>query len=519
MALFETLKQNSERNQRRRRIEELVKQLIENEEADGKCFPEEAENRKAFVAVLKKALEGCVKREGPVDATVKFHITEDRMTAYACLLPELWGGEKLTPGKYAEVLHESGITYGINDELALSYLAKRYYMHIFPIAKGTPKKDGEDGKTEELFEPLPVFRIEGHDGKPVDFSIMRPVQLIKRGEPVRRISRATKGTEGTDVTGRKLECKDGVEAEAVPGHNMQLAEDGLSIEASENGGVFLKDGEMYIQTAIVRRGGIKKNDELVWLAYVDGDICEGVKVESTSNIVVMGEIRGAEIHSKGSVRAQGGIRNGAHIEAHRQVLAPVIEDSVIKAGADIYAEEIYGSDVSSKGSIFVTGGKGTIRKSTVRAIEHIECNEIGDDSGENNEIVLGFYQELKDEIKQLSEEFDEVQGTLDKLRKNILKLRMGGGSLSLENRKLLSKLIEQKELYESRAADINLQLKEAKEKRRSGLESDLTCQKLNPPATVQIGEHKSSFAFPQSRCRFRLYAGSVITSAIPNKQH
>ncbi len=517
MALFETLKQNSERYQRRRKIEDLVKKLLGNEEADDKLFPKESENRKPFVDILIKALEGCLKTKEPVDAAMKFYITEDRMAAYACILPELWGGEKLSSAKYWEALHESGITYGINDERALSYLAKKDYLHIFQIAKGTPKKDGEDGKTEDLFEPMPVFRIEGQDGKPVDFSKMKPVQLIRKGESVCRIYQATKGTDGMDVTGRKLESKDGVSVETVPGHNMQLSEDGLSIEASENGGVFFKDGEMYIQTAIVRRGDIKENDDLVWLAYVDGDICEGVKVESTSNIVVMGEIRGAEIHSSGSVRAQGGIRNGSRIEAHRQVIAPVIEDSYIKAGGDIYAEEIYQSDVSSKGSIFITGGKGTIRKSTVRAIEHIECNEIGDDSGENNEIVLGFYQELKDEIKQLSEELDDAQGTLEKLRKNILKLRMGGGSLSLENRSLLSKLIEQRELYESRAADINLQLKEAKEKRRIRLESDLICQKLNPPASVQIGEQKSNFAFPISRCRFRLYAGSVITNALPNK--
>ncbi len=510
MNFFDQFKQSSEKNHRKREISNMVNQLLENEQEDRLLFPEDGDIWQPFLDILIDAIEEYTELAGSVDATIKFYITKDRMAAYACMLPPVGGGEKLKPRVYGEKLRESGITSCLNDELALTYLAKNNYLHIFPIAKGVRKKDGEDGRVEELFEPRPVFRIEGQDGAPIDFSELKPVQLIRRGETVCRVHPPTDGTEGIDVTGNRTPCKKGKPIEVVPGHNMLLSDDGLRIEASENGAVFLKDGETYVQTAIVRRGGIKQYDELVWLTYVDGDISENAKIESTSSIFVMGEIRGAEIHSNGSVRAQGGIRAGAKIIAKRQIIAPVIEDSCVKAGTDVYAEQILRSDVSSKGNVFVTGGEGTIKQSTVRAIEHIECNEVGEENGQPNEIVLGFYQELKDEINQLTDEYNDVQGVLEKLRKNILNLRMGGDSLPMEKRGLLSKLIEQRELYETRASEINASLKEAKEKRRSGLESVLVCNRLNPTATVQIGEHKNTFFYPENNCRFHLYAGNVM---------
>lgn len=505
------LNQFLQKNWRTSQAEELERQLLANEQADQKRFPAESAGWQPFLRVLQEALRQYAATEDPINASVQFFLTEDRMVAYACMLPPLDGGQEILPDAYGRALEQSGITTGIDDELALTYLAKRHYLHIFPIAKGVPKQDGTDGSYERLFEPRPVFRPEGKDGQPVDFSEKRPVQVIRKGEAVCRIIPATSGQDGVDVTGRKLPCRHGVPSDVQPGHNMQFSEDGLRIEATENGSVFLKNGKLYVQTAIVRSGDLQTDDDFVWLAYVDGDIPEGIKVISTSNIIVMGEIRGAEIYTKGCVRAQRGIRNGAHIEARRQVLAPIIEDSCIKAGMDVYAEEIRNSDVTSRGSIFVTGGAGRIQGGTIRAIEQVQCTEVGSEAGGQTSFILGYWQDLRDEIEQLAKEMDEIQSTLELLRKNILNLRMGGDHLSVEKRELLDQLVEQKQLYEERAAEVQIRQKEAEQERRNGLNSQLFCQQAHPLTIVQIGDHVRQFTFPETNCRFRLYAGDVVT--------
>ncbi len=509
MSILDLFRQSRAVSQRKREAANLIQQLAENEKADRAGFPEEYGKWKPFLTILNGTLERYAEMDAdkPVDATIKFFITEDRMAAYACILPPLNGGKGLSPEEYSIELGKSGITSCINEGLALGFLERRDYLHIFPIAKGIPSRDGTDGRVEELFEPRPVFRTEGQGGEPVDFSELRPVQLIRKGETVCNVFPATKGQEGIDVTGNRLPCRDGIPVEVMAGHNMEISEDSLRIVATENGGVFQKDGATYVQTAIVRRGDLKADDDLVWLAYIDGDIPEGINVVSTSNVVVMGEIRGAVVRSKGCVRAQGGIRKGSRIEAERQVLAPVIEDSYVRAGRDIYAGEIRKSDVVSGGNVYVTGGSGVIQGGIVHAIGNIECLEITGGA----KFVLGFSQDLNEKIERLSVVKDEVQGSIDVLRKKILNLRKGGESLPLEKRKLLSQLVEQKEQYEELSTEIGAQLKEAKEKRRTGLDSELICKKMEPPVEVQIGEHTGRFAFPETQCRFHLYAGQVMS--------
>lgn len=496
---------------RKQQVYEMIEKLLENERSDQKLYPEECKGWQPFLTSLRGRLEKYQDVYGAVDASAQFFITEDKMTAYACILPPLGGGKELKLEAFEKALEKSGVSVGINNELACKFVAKRNYLHIFPIAKGTPSTDGTDGRREDLFEPMPVFKTEGHDGVPIDFSVMRPVQLIRKGGTVSRIYPPTPGKEGVDVTGQKIPCYNGVPAEIRLGHNTQLSEDGLRVETIENGGVFEKDGVMYVQTAIVRTGGLKADDELVWLAYIDGDIPEGIKVESTSNVVVMGEIRGADIHTSGSVRAQGGIRKGSHIVAKHQVLAPVIEESYVRAGRDIYAEEIRDSEVSSNGSVFITGGKGLIQGGTVRARYRLECKQIGIEEGGRNEVILGYSDELGEEISELTDEMEDVQSTLDKLRKNILNLRMGGERLSPEKRELLDQLVEQKDLYAERAAEISAQLKEAKGRRREGLDSEARCEKMYPFTTISIGGHTGKFAYPETNCRIHLYAGQVMT--------
>lgn len=499
---------------RKHQVTKLIMQLDENEKEDCEQFPEDGERWTPFLLVLKNTLEQYRERdpEEPVDAAVCFYITKDRMHAYACMLPPLSGGKDLPLDEFGKGLQRSGITTGINEELTLTILAERKYLHLFPIAEGTPPQDGKDGWREDLFEPRPVFMIEQREKSQLDFSNQRPVQLIRRGETVSHIHPSVPGKEGVDVTGHKLPCRHGKPAEIQMGINMELSEDGTRLEATANGAVFVNDkGDLYVQTAIVRRGNLKADDDFVWMAYIDGDVPEGVKVVATSNILVMGEVRGAEIQTKGCLRVQKGIRAGSSIEARGQVLAPVIESSRVKAGRDIFAEEIRDSDILCRGSLYVTGGKGLIHGGTVRAVEQVVCTQVGSPSGGRTQFLLGYSPELKEELNRLSAEWEETQAMVEKLWKNIHSLRKGGGTLSLEKRKLLSQLVEQKTLYEEHAAELGAQLRKAQDQRRVNGSGQIVCQKMYPVTAVRIGSRSNEFTLPESPCRIHLYAGQVVS--------
>jgi len=514
MSIFDTIQQSGAALQRKLQISGLIGQLNDNEREDRERYPADASRWQPFLKALRGALEEykSQKAEEPVDASVRFYVTPDKMNAYGCILPPVDGGKELTPAAFGKAFQNSGITAGIDQELSASVLARRLYLHIFPVARGTLPQDGTDGSFEYLFQPRPVFQIDVREGKTADFSQVRPVQLVRRGEPVCRITLPTPGVEGSDVTGKKLPCRPGVPAIVYEGRNTALSEDGTRLEATENGAVYVdQDGEFFVQTACLRSGGITADDDLVWLTYVDGDIAEGVKIQSTSSILVMGEIRGAEICSKGSVRAQKGILKGAKIEAKGQVLAPVIRDAEIKAGKDVYAEQIVDSDVSADGGVFVLGGEGVIKGGVIRTRTQVECIQVGDRSGSRNQFCVGWMPELDEEIKRLSGELDETQKTLEKLRKNVVNLRIAGDALSMEKKELLGQLTEQKNLYEARTAELDERLKAEKEKLREARSGRVLCKEMNPVTIVQIGDRSGEFKYPDSNCNIRVYMGQVVS--------
>jgi len=513
MSILEVIQQNGAALQRKLQVSGLIGQLNDNEKEDRARYPEDWERWRPFLQTLRGALEGYkeLKAEEPVDASARFFVTEDRMFAYACVLPPMDGGKELAPAAFDRAMKRNGISAGIDKEISRSVLEKKQYLHLFPVARGRLPQDGTDGSSEYLFQPQPVFQVDVREGTTADFSDPHPVQLIRRGEPLCLITLPTPGQDGTDVTGWKLPCRPGSPVEVPVGHNTKISEDGRRLEATEDGAVFVKDGEFFVQTACLRSGGIHQDDDLVWLTYVDGDVTEGVRIESTSSILVMGEIRGAEIHSSGSVRAQKGIGKGSVIAAKGQVLAPVIQGAVIESGKDVFAEAVLDSDLSVGGNVFVLGGEGVIRGGLVRARDRVECIRIGDATRERNQFFVGWSPELTGEIDRLSGELDEAQKTLDKLRKNVLNLRMAGEALSQEKRELLAQLTEQKELYEARVAELDGLLKAAKEKLRAARSGQVICKEMNPVTVVQIGDRTGEFNFRDTNCNIHVYAGQVIT--------
>lgn len=134
--------------------------------------------KEARRARRKKALEGTME---PLNAESRFFLSQDRMAAYACLLPPENGGEALTLETFLEDMRYEGIVCGVLEETIPHQFSLGDY-HIFPVARGTLPQAGENGKVVEMFQRHSRIRLEVQSGSEVDFSEGRQVPAYSEGD-------------------------------------------------------------------------------------------------------------------------------------------------------------------------------------------------------------------------------------------------------------------------------------------------------------------------------------------------
>lgn len=524
MSIFERLVQKGtdigQASQRARQVSAMASQLQENERKDVARFPRDAENMKPCFPKLREELEryrdrGREKTEAgfsPVNASMKLFLSKDRMNAYVCLLPPMDGGEDISERVFWEELYYEGISAGLQEDLAKEYIYQRQYLRLFPIARGVPPKAGEDGGVEELFQRMPPLSIETARDCTMDFSNRRPVVMVHRGETICNIRFPVPGVDGHDVTGRTIPCREGKSPRIPMGMNTTMSSDGTKLVAKEDGVLYAEDGKFYIQPANVLKGPVDSPTvEAKGDLFVDGDVLDGGEIVVSGNVFVQGAVIGGTVRATaGSVRAQAGIRENARVSASGQVQTPSIDNSTVSAGGNVYAEVIADSDVICGGSVYVNGGRGLILGGFIKARKQIVCTQIGNVSGQPGKVAVGYFPEVIEEIEELDGRLEIVRETLEKLRKSIAALRMGGETLSLEKRALLNQLTEQRSLYEQQESDFSQKLKAAKEKMRTAMSGKIVCGEMYPPVTVYISDRIKEFTLPETGCNIHVYAGQVV---------
>lgn len=525
MSIFERFVQKGadigQAGQRKMQISAFISQIQSSVQEDSGRYPEDAEQMKPLYPKLKEAMDRYRDKSrsktetgglAPVNAAVKFFLSEDRMSAYACLLPPMDGGKDMDTDTFWEELRYEGISAGLQRELAESYIRQREYLHIFPVARGTLPRDGEDGTVTDLFQRLAPLAIETAQNRTMDFSEQNPVVIVHRGDAICNIQPPVPGENGEDVVGHILPCREGVTPEVPMGRNTTLSLDGTQLLSVADGILYEEAGQFCVRPANVLAGPVTgpaaavKGD-----LFVDGNVLAGAVIVAAGSIFIQGGIWGATVKATaGSLRAQSGIKEKAKIEAAGQVQAPSISDSTVSAGSNVYAEVIADSNVTCGGSVYVNGGRGLILGGEIKARNRVVCTQLGNVSGHSCRIAVGYLPEVFQELGDVENQLTSVQDTLEKLRKSIGSLRMGGETLSLEKRALLSQLMEQRGLYEEQEGIFIARQKAAKEKLRTALSGKVICQELYPPATVQIGDRSKEFILPETDCVIHTYAGQVV---------
>ncbi len=520
MSIFDKISRRNDEaasraRERKRRYNELTDRLVSNIKNNQSASPEDAHFFKAALSFLKGKMRRYIEdreNDTPLGARACFLVSEDRMRAFTCVLPPEEGGEEITLDEFQRARHYEGIDCGILEENEQRIVQGRQYLRLIQIAQGKLPENGKAGIVSNMFKRCPVLTIDVPEEEEVDFGVEVPIQIVQKGAVLCKIQPSVPGKDGMDVMGNVLPCESVDDFTVLYGKNTSMSEDGRSLLADTDGIVFWDEDGWTVRKATVFEGNVvDKNIDIAGHLYVNGDVRDGASVTATGDIVIMGEVCGARVDSRnGSIRVIRGIKSDSQVKSKVQVQASVMSDSRVEAGEHVYAGVIEQCDVVSGGTICVGGEHGLILGGYVKAKDKIRCLKVGNMSGTNTRLAVGYKPELAKELEDVQPVLAEVQGTLGMLRKNISALRMAGNTLSQEKRKVLDQLVEQRKAYEQKEADLLKRQKTVQEELRKARSGSVSYRELWPVTEVRIGDKVGIFNSQEKNGNVHVFAGNVV---------
>lgn len=474
-------------------------------------YPEDGKTIENFSWALKETCRVRYKKAAdgelqPMKAAAQFFLSQDRMSAFGCLLPPENGGDEITLEEFMEDLHYEGINYGIlREEIQREF--GRGYLRIFPVARGKPPQEGEDGKVVELFKRRKTMQLEVQNGSQVDFGEDVQLQPIRKGTAVCLIRPPRAGADGMDVTGQKRPVRPAVKARIPQGENTVIGRGGQALIAEADGILYIENDQFCIHAQKIIDGDMDQFQGTLRISgnlYIGGTVDGGVDIEASGDIVINGKLGRARVVSTGgTIRIQQGVygtQGETRLTAACQVQAPVMEWAEIEAGTSVIADAILNSSIRCGGTVYVMSGRGMIVDSHIQAGDSILCLRIGNLAGGRSQVSVGYPPHIPEAWKRLKAELSSVQSVVEKLWEPITTLRKKGYRITDGERELLEQLAEQRSLYlekkEALAAELKLLEKELDKKSRGRIR----CEKLYPHLEVQIGRLTEEITTIEEQC-------------------
>lgn len=484
-------------------------------------YPDDGRNVDSFVRALKEVCRDRRKKAleiepQPMKAEARFFLSEDRMSAYACLLPPENGGDGITLEEFLGDMHYEGIHHGVLQEEVRREFSFGYH-HIFLVARGTPPQAGEDGKVTELFQRRRNMRLEVQNGSEVDFSQDVQLQPVRRGTVICLIRPPKPGRDGMDVTGQGLPCPQAASACVPRGKNTMIDRGGQALTASVDGILYIENDQFCIHEQKIIEGGLDQFQGTLRVSgnlYIGGNVDGGVDIEASGEIVINGRMGQARVTSVGgTIRVQQGVygtEGKTFLSAACQVQSPVMEWAEIEAGTSVIAETISNSMIHCGGTVHVMNGRGMIVDSQIRAGGSILCLRVGNLAGGRSRFSVGYPPYIPESWEKIRAELAEVQSTLEKLWGSITVLRKKGNRISDGERSVLDRLVEQRELYTAKRDALMIDLRTVNKELDKKSTGRIRCEKLFPCLDVQIGRSMEEITSVEEDCNIHIEESRML---------
>ncbi|MBQ7583710.1 MAG: DUF342 domain-containing protein [Lachnospiraceae bacterium] len=351
-----------------------------------------------------------ILEEGGEDMTVssddfELYTTSGGIEAFITMKEE---GKKIDRDSLIESLQEMDITYGLIEENIDKICSGNYDKRPIPIARGNIPKKGADGWYEFFFNTEVGRKPKILEDGSVDYQTMEKFTVVKEGDLLAVYHDAEEGEEGHAVNGTAISGKKGIEKELLKGTGFALSEDKHTYTAAIEGMVELNGGilnvikHLEVEDVTLATGNIDFDGSV----HVKGNIENGAVVKAAGDIVVDGNIGGAEIISDGNVTLNRGMNAGRHgkVRAKGKIMSKFFESVIVMSDSDIEVVNCVNSLLRAKGWIrssrSIIGGKAFASKG-------YKVTNLGNEAGTATQVQIGIDEDVINKIGELTEKQKE----------------------------------------------------------------------------------------------------------------
>ncbi|MGN0602945.1 MAG: DUF342 domain-containing protein [Oscillospiraceae bacterium] len=374
-----------------------------------------------------------------VDCSYDVTVSPGNKEAFVFVKPPSGTGKHVTEEGIKEALKVNNVVFGYRDDMIKMIVNERKYSQKLCVAVAQLPVDGVSGsityKYAKTVEAAPTENEKGF----VDYKDLGLIRIIRAGDVIADITLPTEGEPGIDVRGGKIQQYPGKKAQFSVGTNTKITDDGLHIVAAVDGQLVFKSNAFSVDTTVTINGDVDAsigNINFIGDVIIKGNICEGFKVSSNSNITVSGEVNGATLEAGGNITIKQGCIY-SKITCHGNVSALFCERSSINCDGDISAQNYVICDIYCAGELITKASNGSIIGGKYIVLNSLEASNIGSKTYTPTDITLGDNAILADEKTQLEMKIAATQKKIDDLTMIVNFLN--------EKKKELHKLPEEKE--------------------------------------------------------------------------
>ena len=364
------------------------------------------------------------------DASLSVEIVNEDMKAVITVNAP-WGGNTVRLKDLEHFIKLQGIKTGILSDTFSTHLKaaeklKPGQTYQFDAAIGQPAINGNNSQFKILVSTMEERELKPQqraNGK-VDMHDLGKVATVAVNSPLIERIPATLGTEGFTVLGKVLPAIAGesIDFPTTDGTQISKDNDNLLVSALEGiprlhqGSIAIND-VLKVKNVDIGFGNINYKGNVI----VQGDVCEGMTVESQGDITVGGCVNSATLIAGGNIVVEQGIFGKkrredesltCHVQAQGSINAQYMQYAKVTAGVNVHAQtQLLHCVVIADDSVIVANkglNKGTIFGGSVEAKNKVSCIELGGNAGSKTVISLNA------KLDTIREEIDAHQSTLNK---------------------------------------------------------------------------------------------------------
>ena len=329
----------------------------------------------------------------------RLEIAEDAMKATLFMVPPD-EGDSYTVEDVLTFLRQNGVYGGILYSAIENMINNHVYYKDVCIAEGRPVVNGVNGYYEFMFQTgqitHPVIRSDGS----VDYQSMNLVHSVKKGDKLAIYHHSEPGEHGIDVRGREMRCRLGKEQPALRGGGFEIAPDGITYVATNDGRVEYENFRLYVRDVYEHRGDLDQltgRIDFYGDVVVHGNVCTGTTIRASKSITVDGSVEAATLIAEGDIILRKGIQGGSRcrIVCGGNLYANFIEFADVNVKGNIEANIIMNSNIKAGKSVKIAGRRGSIVGGELHAAGIVDLTNLGNKAEIKTAVATGFDEETE----------------------------------------------------------------------------------------------------------------------------